>query len=170
MSQHLDTLKICKRNNGRRFKKVFFQHRNNDTVPGKTALTTKTVKSTAFWLSVWKKWCIEKGIAKKIKITSRPSLTLCSSDSTPKLKTNMVKLANESDSGTDWTIPWTVKSDFELFCALKMWKYHYILLFWSYTVVLTECRILNKLFLHLLRALCFCIIMISYLVSFHACY
>ena len=24
-------------------------------------------KSTAFWLSVWKKWCIEKEIAKEIK-------------------------------------------------------------------------------------------------------
>ena len=28
-----------------------------------------TVKSTAFWLSVWKKWCLEKGIAKEIDIT-----------------------------------------------------------------------------------------------------
>ena len=27
----------------------------------------KTVKSTAFWFSVWKKWCLEKGIAKKIE-------------------------------------------------------------------------------------------------------
>ena len=26
-----------------------------------------TAKSTAFWLSVWKKWCLEKGIAKEIK-------------------------------------------------------------------------------------------------------
>ena len=26
-----------------------------------------TVKSTAFWLSVWKKWCLEEGIAKEIK-------------------------------------------------------------------------------------------------------
>ena len=25
------------------------------------------VKSTAFWLSVWKKWCLEKGIAKEIE-------------------------------------------------------------------------------------------------------
>ena len=44
----------------------------------------------------------------------------------------------ESDSDTDWTIPWTVWSDFELFCALKTWKFHFILLFWSYAVVLTE--------------------------------
>ena len=27
-----------------------------------------TVKSTAFWLSVWKKWCLEKEIAKEIEI------------------------------------------------------------------------------------------------------
>ena len=26
-----------------------------------------TVKSTAFWLSVWKKWCLKKGIAKEIE-------------------------------------------------------------------------------------------------------
>ena len=25
------------------------------------------VKITAFWLSVWKKWCLEKGIAKEIE-------------------------------------------------------------------------------------------------------
>ena len=24
-------------------------------------------ESTAFWLSVWKKWCLEKGIAKEIE-------------------------------------------------------------------------------------------------------
>ena len=78
------------------------------------------------------------------KITSRPCLTLCSSDPTQKLKTNMVKPRKrrfhfiESDSDTDWTVPWTVKPDFELFCTLKMWRYHCILLFWSYAVVLTE--------------------------------
>ena len=26
-----------------------------------------TVKSTAFWLSVWKKWCLERGISKEIE-------------------------------------------------------------------------------------------------------
>ena len=61
-----------------------------------------------------------------------------------KLKTYIVKPRKrrfhfiESDSDTEWTIPWTVQPDFELFCALKMWKYHCILLFWSYAVVLTE--------------------------------
>ena len=26
-----------------------------------------TVKSSAFWLSVWKKWCLEEGIAEEIE-------------------------------------------------------------------------------------------------------
>ena len=26
-----------------------------------------TVKRTDFWFSVWKKWCLEKGIAKEIE-------------------------------------------------------------------------------------------------------
>ena len=26
-----------------------------------------TVKSTAFWLLVWKKWCLEKGISEEIE-------------------------------------------------------------------------------------------------------
>ena len=67
-----------------------------------------TVKSTALWLPVWKtEWCLNKGIAKEIKITSRSSLTLCYSDSTRKLKTDMVKPRKrrfhfiESDSDTD---------------------------------------------------------------------
>ena len=50
-----------------------------------------TVKSTLFWLSVWKKWCLERGIAKEIKNYERIHLSTCSSDPTPKLKTNMVK-------------------------------------------------------------------------------
>ena len=25
------------------------------------------VQSTAFWLSVWKKWCLERGISKEIE-------------------------------------------------------------------------------------------------------
>ena len=26
-----------------------------------------TIKSTAFWLLLWKKWCLEKGIAEEIE-------------------------------------------------------------------------------------------------------
>ena len=96
----------------------------------------------------------------------------CSSDLTPKLKTNMVKPRKrrfhfiESDSDTDWTIPWTVEPDFELFCALKMWRYHCISLFWSYAVVLTECTVWINYFCTWC-ALCLCLIMISHLVIFH---
>ena len=41
-------------------------------------------KSTGFWLSVWKNWCVDKEITDEIKIMSRLSLTLCSSISMPK--------------------------------------------------------------------------------------
>ena len=67
MSQKkFDNLRICERNNGQRFKQVFFRHRSWKTA--QTMQTNKnTVKSTTFWLSVWKKWCLEKGIAKEIE-------------------------------------------------------------------------------------------------------
>ena len=32
-----------------------------------SSINENTVKSTAFWLTVWKKWCLEKGIAKEIE-------------------------------------------------------------------------------------------------------
>ena len=66
-----------------------------------------TVKSTAFLLSDWKKYCLEKGIAKEIENYEPTGITFCSSDSTPELKTNMAKLRKrrfhfiESDSDTD---------------------------------------------------------------------
>ena len=47
------------------------------------------VKITAFWLWAWKKWFLEKGIAKEIE--NYEPAQLYSSDSTPKLKKNMVK-------------------------------------------------------------------------------
>ena len=74
----------------RRFKQVCFRHCNNYTAAEnnpkqrkhckknnpkqrkhckkKTTLNNEnTVKSTAFLLKVWKKWCLEKGIAEEIK-------------------------------------------------------------------------------------------------------
>ena len=57
-----------------------------------------TVKRTDFWFSVWKKWCLEKGIAKEIENYD---------NSTPKSKTNMVQPRKrqshfiEGDSNTD---------------------------------------------------------------------
>ena len=32
-----------------------------------SSINENTVKSTAFWLTVWKKWCLEKGITKEIE-------------------------------------------------------------------------------------------------------
>ena len=75
-----------------------------------------TVKSTAFWLSIRKKWCLEKEIAKaEMKITSRSSLTLCSSDSTSKLKQTWLNLTND-DSFPSKVIRTQTEQFLELFC------------------------------------------------------
>ena len=49
------------------------------------------MKGTASWLSVWKKWCLEKEIVKEIENYESTQLSTLLVDSTPKLKTNMVK-------------------------------------------------------------------------------
>ena len=69
MSQHSDTLKICERNNGRCFKLVFFVVATARTILQLKSSSNNgdTVKRTAFWFCVWKKWCLEKGIAKEIE-------------------------------------------------------------------------------------------------------
>ena len=66
-----------------------------------------TVKSTAFWLSVWKKWCLEKGIAEEIENYELTQLNTLLERSNAEIKTNMVKPRKrrfhliESDSDTD---------------------------------------------------------------------
>ena len=50
-----------------------------------------TVKSTAFWLSVWKKWCLEKGIAEEIENYKPTQLNTLLERSNAKIKKNMVK-------------------------------------------------------------------------------
>ena len=66
-----------------------------------------TVKSTAFWLSVWKKWCLEKGIAEEIENYELTQLNILLERSNAEIKTNMVKPRKrrfhliESDSDTD---------------------------------------------------------------------
>ena len=75
-----------------------------------------TVKSTAFWLSIWKKWCLDRGIAKaEMKITSRSILTLCSGDSTPKLKQTWLNLAND-DSIPSKVIRTQTEQFLDMFC------------------------------------------------------
>ena len=49
------------------------------------------VKNTAFWLLVWKKWCLEKGIAKEIENYEPTQLNTLLKQSNAKLKTSMVK-------------------------------------------------------------------------------
>ena len=76
-------------------------------------------------------------------------------------RVNSVQRSNKPD----WTIPWAVKPDFKLYCALKMlliieyYCFDRTRLFWQNA----QCHMqgLNKLFLHLIRTLCLCIIMIS---------
>ena len=84
--------------------------------PENNSNNENTVKSIAFWLSIWKKWCLEKGIAKaEMKITSRSSLTLCTSDSTPKLKQTWLNLAND-DFIPSKVIRTQTEQFLELFC------------------------------------------------------
>ena len=67
----------------------------------KTKKTQNTVKALLFGSRFGKKWCLEKAIAKEIKITSRSSLPLCSSDSTPKLPACIFNFGVEYRLSTD---------------------------------------------------------------------
>ena len=63
MSQHLDTLKICKRTMAGVLSRFSFA-----TVTTIEQLrNSSNNENTTFWLSFWKKWCLEKGIAKEIE-------------------------------------------------------------------------------------------------------
>ena len=62
--KHAENLQAA--DNGRS-SKVFFRHRNNNFVAENSSNNENTVKSTAFWLSAWKKWWLEEGIAKEIE-------------------------------------------------------------------------------------------------------
>ena len=111
------------------------------------------------------------------KLRADPALTLNSSDSTPKLNTNMVKPRKrhfiESDSDIlnnslnylagHWT-----------FLHLKDVKISWCIILFivrgCYDRTQSHLHGLSKLFLHLKCALCFCMIMISYLVFFHVNY
>ena len=72
---------------------------------------TCSIRETLFLHQVKNIMLQNKFMIKSFKITSRLSLTLCSTDPTPELKTNMVKPRKRrlhfiaSDLDTDWTIP-----------------------------------------------------------------
>ena len=101
MSQHLDTLEICERTMAGvlsrfSFATVIEQLRNSSNN-----------ENTTFWLSVWKKWCLEKGIAKEIENYEPTHRITLLERSNAEIKTNMVKPRKrrfhfiESDSDTD---------------------------------------------------------------------
>ena len=105
----------------------------------------------------------EGNFRRKLKITSRPGLTLCPSDSTPKLKANMIKQK---------VIRTQTEQFLELFSRnlndlcpkdVKISLYITVLIVRG---CFDRTHGLNKLFFHLVRALCFSTIMISYLVLF----
>ena len=60
MSQHLNTLKIYERNNGRSLS-GFFSTPKQQFLAANSSNNENTVKSTAFWLSAWKKVVIRGG-------------------------------------------------------------------------------------------------------------
>ena len=67
----------------------------------------KHCESTAFWLSVWKKWCLEKGIAKEIENYDPTHLNTFLEQFYAEIKPDMVKPRKrrfhfiESDSDID---------------------------------------------------------------------
>ena len=132
-----------------------------------------TVKSTAFWLSVWEKWCLEKRIAKEIEKFRVNRLTLCWSDPTPKLKTNMVKPRipfHRKWFGHRLSNSLNYLAGLRTFLRLKGVKISLYIIFLIVRGCFDRTYGLNKSFLHLTRVLCFYLIMISYLVFFNVYY
>ena len=132
----------------------------------------KTIKSTAFWLLVWKKWCLEKGIVKEIENYEPTRLNTL-------LELSNAEIKNKHGETSETTIPFHRQwfghgLNNSLNCLAGLWTFlrlkdvkissHIIVLIvrgcfdWTHD--------LNKLFLHLMRALCLCLIMISHLVFF----
>ena len=75
-----------------------------------------TVNSTAFWLSVWKKWCLEKGIAEEIEKNYKPTqLNTLLERSNAKIKKTWLNLGND-DSISSKVIQTQTEQFLELFC------------------------------------------------------
>ena len=56
------------------------------TAANKQLKLGNTLKSTAFLLSVWKKWCLEKGIAKEIENYEVTQLNILLEQSSAEIK------------------------------------------------------------------------------------
>ena len=135
-----------------------------------------TVKSSAFWLLVWKKWCLEKGIAKETKNYEPTQLnTLLERSNVEMKKQTWLNLGN-NNSISSKVIRTQTEQFLELFSRtltflhLKEVKIslHIIVL------IIRSCfdwkHGLNILFLYLMLTLCLCLLMISYLIFFHVYY
>ena len=59
-----------------------------------SSINENTVKSTAFWLSVWKKWCLAKEIAAEIENYEPTQLNSLLERFYAESKTNMGKIIN----------------------------------------------------------------------------
>ena len=66
MLQHLATMKFASETMAGLLSRFPFATATTIQQLKNSSNNENTVKSTAFWLSVWKKWCLEKGIAKEI--------------------------------------------------------------------------------------------------------
>ena len=112
-----------------------------------------SIKSTAFWLSVWKKWCLEKGIAKEIENYEPTQLTLCSSDPMPKLKQTSLNLGNDDSISSKVIRTWLRLSN-SLNCLVGLWtfldledvKISLHTIFWIVRGCFDRTQGLNKLF------------------------
>ena len=144
----------------------------------KTSLTMKTLKSTAFWLLVWKKWCLEKEIAKEIENYELTQLNTLLEWFFVKIKKTWLNLGNDNSISLKgiWTqtvqflelLSWTLNFFFKPQRCENIIVYYCfdcMRLFWPNAQ--SHLQGLNKLFLHSMCVLCFCIIMISYLIFFH---
>ena len=134
------------------------------------------VKSTAFWLLVWKKWWLEKGIAKEIENYEPTQLNTLLQRSNAEIK-NKTWLNLENDYSISSKVIRTHTEQFlELFSQtlnfFATWRCEDIITYYCFnrTLLFWPNAGLNKLFLHLMRALCLCLILISHLVFFHVYY
>ena len=133
-----------------------------------------TLKSTTLWLSVWKKWCLENGIAEEIENFEQTQL-----NTSPERFYAEIKSKHDYTSQT--AIPFHRKwfghkQVLELFSRTLNFLCPKDVKISLYIIVLIvrgcfdRTQGLNKLFFHLMRALCFSTIMISYLIFFQVCY
>ena len=67
MSQHLDTLKQASETMAGVSSRFSFATVTTRQQLKNSSNNEDTVKSATLWLSVWNKWCLEKGIAEEIE-------------------------------------------------------------------------------------------------------